>query len=273
MDSSLHSANLTAEDMTKTVPAGHEIDAGAVSGDGIVEEEQHIHLPNPSVWPLLLCAAILLAVVGVLFIPDAPWLTLVSIPLILVGILGWALEDPSAHRKVEYMTSPAIGGALAKFQIGQEVLDKDGVALGTVQARVGHYVVVGHGGLSLKVFYVPPRFIEDAVQQNIVRLKVSLTDLLRRGLDRVPEDLYDDVPEPGVPQVKGVPQFARGPLSPAETGHYNYGPNFPGINTDAAGSYLPEEVRPQPQRYVGDRRTLARYNARRLAASGAAHAE
>jgi hypothetical protein len=56
--------------------------------------------------------------------------------------------------------------------------------------------------------------------------------------------------------VKGVPLFARGPLSPAETGHYNYGPNFPGINTDAAGSYRPEEVRPVPQKYVADRRSL-----------------
>jgi osmotically-inducible protein OsmY len=71
------------------------------------EAEHHIHMPGPSAWPFVLSAAILLAVVGILFIPDAPWLTLVSIPLILVGILGWALQDPNVtasdivtHRKV-----------------------------------------------------------------------------------------------------------------------------------------------------------------------------
>jgi hypothetical protein len=255
MDSSLHSANLTVDDMKNTVTTGQEVEAR------VEEEEHHIHLPNPSLWPLLLSAAILLAVIGLFFIPDAPWLTIVSVPLILVGILGWALEDPSAPQKVKYMTSPEIAGVLAKFQIGQVVLDKDGEDLGTVEARVGHYILVGHGGLSLKVFYVPPRLIEDEIRDNVVRLKVSVVDLLKRGLDHVPEDLYDEEPEFGIPQVKGVPMFARGPLSPAETGHYNYGPNFPGINTDAAGSYRPEEVRPQPQRYVGERRSL--YNTRR----------
>ena len=72
----------------------------------------------------------------------------------------------------------------------------------------------------------------------------------------MPGDLYDETPEHGVPVVRGAAQFARRPLSPAETGHYNYGPNYPGINTDAAGSYHPEEVRPVPQKYVGDRRSL-----------------
>lgn len=272
MDSSLHSANLTADDIKNTAPVVDEVDAREAR---VEEEEHHIHLPNPSAWPVLLCVAILMAVVGILFIPDAPWLTIVSVPLIIVGIMGWALEDPSAHRKVEYVTSPEIVGELAKFQIGQEVLDRDGEELGIIEARVGRYVLVGHGGLSLKVFYVPPHLIENAIQNNVVRLNVSMTDLLKRDLDRVPDDLYDETPEPGIPQpqVKGVPMFARGPLSPAETGHYNYGPNFPGINTDAAGSYRPEEVRPLPQRYVGDRRSVAGYNARRSAAVRVAHAE
>ena len=255
MDSSLQSASLTMDDLKATATARSD---GAVD---VAEEEHHVHLPNPSLWPFILGAAILVTVIGLLFIPDGPWLAVAGAPFILVGILGWALEDPMAPQKVEYIPTPEIAGELSKFKIGQDVLTKDGEWLGTVQARFSRYILVDRGGLSTKVYYVPPRFIEDEIKNDTVRLKVNELDLLKRGLDAMPDDLYDESPELGVPQIKGVPLFARGPLSPAETGHYNYGPNFPGMNTDAAGSYTREEVRPTPQKYVADRRSL--YNTRK----------
>lgn len=254
MDSSLQSASLTMDDLkTSAIAQAEDVHAA--------EEEHHVHLPNPSAWPLILGFAILITIVGLLFIPDGPWLAVAGAPLILIGIVGWALEDPMAPQKVKYVATPEIAGELSKFKIGQDVLAKDGEWLGAVQARFSNYVLVDRGGLSTKVYYVPPRFIEDEVKNNTVRLKVNELELLKRNLDAMPDDLYDESPELGVPQVKGVPLFARGPLSPAETGHYNYGPNFPGINTDAAGSYRPEEVRPAPQKYVADRRGL--YNTRK----------
>jgi hypothetical protein len=70
------------------------------------------------------------------------------------------------------------------------------------------------------------------------------------GLNDVPDDLYDEVSESGVPVVRGAAQFARRPLSPAETGHYHYGKRSPGMNTDASGSYHRDEVLPRPQTYV-----------------------
>ncbi|GCE24675.1 hypothetical protein KDA_01590 [Dictyobacter alpinus] len=254
MDSSLQRVNPAIDDRESALVSDHEEEALAT------EEEPHVHLPNPSLWPVLLSVAILVAIIGLLFIPDAPWLTLVGAVFVLVGILGWALEDPMAAPEETYISSPQLAGELAKFQIGQSIIDRDGESLGTLQARLGNYILADRGGLSVKVYYVPLRFIENEIVNNVVRLKVSEVDLLKRNLDRVPADLYNETPEFGVPQVKGVPMFARGPLSPAETGHYNYGPNFPGINTDAAGSYKPDEVRPVPQRYVGDRRS---YNTRR----------
>ncbi|HTI15600.1 MAG TPA: hypothetical protein VL461_13715 [Dictyobacter sp.] len=247
MDSSLHSASLTADDLTKPV----------VSVDTVKEEEEHhIHMPNPSLWPLVLSVAILVTVVGLLFLPGGAWLSAIAVPFVLVGILGWAVENPSAKPEAEYILSPTIGGALAKYQNGQDVLDRDGVWLGTIHARFDHYILVDRGGMAIKVYYVPPQMIESVVQNNVVRLKVREADLLIKGLDRVPADLYDEEPVHGFPRVNGVPLFAHDPLSPAETGHYNYGPNFPGINTDAAGSYRPEEVRPIPQKYVADRKSL-----------------
>lgn len=245
MDSSLQSANLTAEETQESLE--HKDTA---HGEG---EEPHIHLPNPSLWPLILSVAVILAITGLLFIPANPWLTIIAAPFVLVGILGWALEDPMAPMKQHFDIVPT--GASSRFQIGQEVIDKDGVYLGKVQARFGdNYILVEHGGLLVKTYYVPQSLARSNIQKNAVLLLVSEDELVSKGLTTVPDDLYDDVPDYGAPLTTGVAQFANGPLSPAETGHYNYGPNFPGINTDASGSYHRDEVRPIPQKYVGERR-------------------
>ncbi len=86
METSLQSAQLTTDELHQSIAANPEVE----------EEEPHIHLPNPSLWPALLSAAILMTVAGLLFVPETPWLTIIGAPLILVGILGWALEDPMA---------------------------------------------------------------------------------------------------------------------------------------------------------------------------------
>ena len=95
-----------------------ELNASLETYQKAEEAEHHIHMPGPSTWPFLLSAAILLAVVGLLFIPDAPWLTIVSVPLIIVGILGWALEDPSGHAEDIVTRKPVVSLP------AQEVLDQ-----------------------------------------------------------------------------------------------------------------------------------------------------
>lgn len=144
---------------------------------------------------------------------------------------------------------PTAASVQPTFELGQEVLDKDGKRLGKIQARFRNYVLVERGGLFVKAYYVPHSAIRD-VSKGIILLSLRENDLKRQGLNRVPDDLYEDTPEPGRPDVSGVAQFARGPLSPAETGHYNYGRRWPGINTDASGSYHRDEVLPKPQKYV-----------------------
>lgn len=247
MDSSLHSAQLTVDGRVSSQAAHHE---EAVVG---AEEEHHIHLPNASWWPLMLSAAILVAVTGLLFIPDNPWLLVAAAPFVLIGILGWALEDPMASPEAQSLsTQPGD----VKQRLGQGVLDKDGNWLGLVQARFSDYVLVDSGDFFTRAYYVPYHFFAEGTFKDGLLLNVNEAELLRRGLNSVPGDLHKDTPEAGLLEVKGTPLFARGPLSPAETGHYNFGPNFPGINTDASGSYRPDEVRPSPQKYVSDRRSL-----------------
>lgn len=91
MESSLQKTNLAVGDVPSSLEIYHETE----------EAEHHIHMPGPSLWPILLSVAILVAVVGLLFIPDAPWLTMIAIPFVIAGILGWALEDPMATSETE----------------------------------------------------------------------------------------------------------------------------------------------------------------------------
>lgn len=136
------------------------------------------------------------------------------------------------------------------FQLGQTVFDSDGNKVGKVQARFDHYVLVERGGLFVKAYYIPHTAFTKNVDKALY-LSLSEDELREKGYQQVPEDLYEETPEPGIPQsFSGVPQFARRPLSPAQTGHYHYGRRWPGINTDAAGSYHREEVLPVPQKLV-----------------------
>ena len=138
------------------------------------------------------------------------------------------------------------------FELGQEAYDKNGKKLGKVQARFSRYILVERGGLFVKAYYVPHSAVNSNTK-NAIRLSLSEDELREKGLNQVPDDLYIEQPEFGVPDVSGVAQFARGPLSPAETGHYHYGRRGPGMNTDASGSYRSNEVLPKPQRVVREK--------------------
>jgi hypothetical protein len=139
------------------------------------------------------------------------------------------------------------------FELGQEVVDRDNNRVGKIQARFSRYILVERGTIFVKTYYVPHSVVQNISKDAIVHLTLTEEDLRNKGYNEVPDDLYIESPETGVPDISGVAQFARGPLSPAETGHYNYGRHWPGMNTDASGSYHREEVMPQPQRYVQEK--------------------
>src|SRR5437868_14144423 len=93
MSTPLQSTNLTEGEVTAPIVTEHE----AELAEG---EEGHVHLPNPSFWPILLSVAIALTVGGlILWSKDSfPWLSVIAAPFIIVGILGWGLEDPMAAK-------------------------------------------------------------------------------------------------------------------------------------------------------------------------------
>jgi hypothetical protein len=245
MESSPQSASFTPDEYAN-LPAGSQDEHGGEAADS---HSTHIHLPNPSYWPILLGAGLAIAVLGLLIINITPWLFVIALPLILIAIMGWALEDPMAPLKEIYVRVRTVADPW-KYKIGQGVEDSQRRWLGKVQARFAHYVLVERGGLMLKVYYVPVHAIREEVRNNTLWLTMSEEELVRGGFNSVPDDLYEETPEAGFPRVRGAAQFARRPLSPAETGHYNYGRMSPGINTDAGGSYHRTEINPTPQTYV-----------------------
>jgi osmotically-inducible protein OsmY len=87
MSTPLQGTNLTADEMTAPILTEHPAElAGG--------EEGHIHLPNPSFWPVLLSLAIAVAIGGFIFGLSFPWISIIALPFVLLGIIGWGLEDP-----------------------------------------------------------------------------------------------------------------------------------------------------------------------------------
>ena len=89
MDTSLQNTSLTEDEMTMPALAVQE----AEHAEG---EEAHIHLPNGSLWPVILGISILVTMVGFVFINTVYWITVIGAVFVFIGIMGWALENPMA---------------------------------------------------------------------------------------------------------------------------------------------------------------------------------
>ena len=89
MDTSLQNTSLTEDEMTMPAQAIQE-------AEHVEAEATHIHLPNGSLWPVLLSISILITMVGFVFINTVYWVTIIGAILVFISIMGWALEDPMA---------------------------------------------------------------------------------------------------------------------------------------------------------------------------------
>jgi hypothetical protein len=89
MDTSLQNTSRTKDELT--IPA-QEVQA-AEHAEG---EKTHIHLPNGSLWPVILGISILVTMAGFVFINTVYWVTVIGAVFVFIGIMGWALEDPMA---------------------------------------------------------------------------------------------------------------------------------------------------------------------------------
>src|SRR5207244_6906837 len=242
MDVSPQSASYTPDEANASLLEQH------VGGEQ-EEASPHIHLPNPSYWPIVLGLAIAVTMGGLVFVSTTPFISLFGIIFVFICIMGWALEDPMAKLKDVYVSVRQKVDPW-KFKIGMNVVDSQRNWLGKVQARFSRYILVDRGRLFGSVYYVPQSAVRDEIKNNTILLTISEEEQMSRGLNTIPDDLYDDVSEHVVPVVRGAACFAGRSFSADESGHYSYGRRGPGMNTDASGYYHREEHLPRPQTYV-----------------------
>ncbi|HAE84383.1 MAG TPA: hypothetical protein DCK85_13420 [Ktedonobacter sp.] len=112
MNTPLQSVNLTTDEMVAPPPADieeHESEEG----------HAHIRMPNGSLWPFILSLAVGITMAGILTINSNPWISIIAAPFILVGIIGWALEDPFASRTEKARSSRVPTTYAAAAETGQ----------------------------------------------------------------------------------------------------------------------------------------------------------
>ena len=89
MDTSLQNTGLTEDEMVTPAQADEEVARAEA-------EEAHIHLPNGSLWPVILAISILVTLAGFVFINTVYWISIIGAVCVFISIMGWALEDPMA---------------------------------------------------------------------------------------------------------------------------------------------------------------------------------
>src|SRR2546425_9672603 len=94
MDTSLQNTSLTQDELS--MPSLAEQEAEHTEGEGA-----HIHLPNGSLWPIILGVAILVTMAGFVVINAFPWITIIGFIFVFIAIMGWAMENPMATHEEE----------------------------------------------------------------------------------------------------------------------------------------------------------------------------
>jgi hypothetical protein len=158
MDTSLQNTSLTEDELTMPELADQE--AGQVEG-----EEAHIHLPNGSLWPVILGIAILVTMVGFLVINSVPWIVPIGAIFIFIAIMGWAFENPMAThgeevKPGEYSTSFAEAAVTGKptplaekaLQDAEDVVDKTVTVSSTAWSAHPVKVFVEREGVVLSLY-------------------------------------------------------------------------------------------------------------------------
>ncbi|MGH2497631.1 MAG: aa3-type cytochrome oxidase subunit IV [Ktedonobacteraceae bacterium] len=93
MNTPLQSTGLSGEELELVESADSDQEEAREQG------EAHIHMPNPSYWPLLVGVAILIIMVGVLISHATIALLIIGFPLLLITMMGWVLENPNAPKE------------------------------------------------------------------------------------------------------------------------------------------------------------------------------
>ena len=134
-----------------------------------------------------------------------------------------------------------------QVRVGLRVYDTQGKQIGKIAVRFPLYLLIERGRIFPRVYYVPLALVA-RINGPSLWLSVSEATLKAQDCAQVPLAINDAPASPAnehLLDISGVSSLGLSPLTPAETGHYHYGPHSPGMNTDAGGSYTPAEIDPR----------------------------
>lgn len=114
MDTSLHNTHVIEDQLGEPTSAEAEEE----------QIESHVHMPGPSYWPVILSVAILITIAGFLAINTTPVISAIGAVLVLIGILGWGLEDPMANTHAKEAAAKPSLSAEALLQKAEDVVDE-----------------------------------------------------------------------------------------------------------------------------------------------------
>ena len=148
--------------------------------------------------------------------------------------------------ETQSVRSHPLAGQASRVMAGQRVYDAQGRRMGKITVCYPLHMLVERGLIFRQSYYVPLSLVQ-RVEEQSVYLAESEATLAERGFATAPAGLYHIPKRSGgtaFPDISGAAWLGKHPPTPAETGHYHYGPRGPGINTDASGSYAPHEIDP-----------------------------
>lgn len=144
MNTPLKNTSLTEEELA--------VSDADLTEEELAEEEAHIHLPGPSLWPILLGFAIVFVFAGLIMIgtPDhqelsglAPWLIFIGLPCVLIGIMGWALENPHASTHAKHARGHGYATSFAEAAVNGKPTVFAEQVLNQAEATIEENITIG----------------------------------------------------------------------------------------------------------------------------------
>jgi hypothetical protein len=146
--------------------------------DGHDEEHEHIHIPPPSFWPIVLAACITIMFAGFL---STLVISAIGAVLVLAVIIAWGLEG-SESVPTPLANVPVLGGGDPEDKLapGSRVITSDGRLVGRVTRASEDSPLVKQGWIPTRYGYLSRSAI-DHIEDGAIILNLTEQEVRERG--------------------------------------------------------------------------------------------
>lgn len=142
------------------------------------EEHEHIHMPPPSYWPIVLAACITIMFAGFL---STLVISAIGAVLVLAVIIAWGLEG-SESVPTPLANVPVLGGGDPedKLASGAQVITRDGRLVGRITRASEDSPLVKQGWIPTRYGYLSRSAI-DYIEEGAIVLTLTEQEVRERG--------------------------------------------------------------------------------------------